>query len=265
MAPPQPIADDLNISRVSVKPPPFWKVNPTLWFAQLEAQFDIAGITVDSTKFNHVISAIESDILNSVCDIVLHPPVTGKYDTLKTRLIELHSESEESKIRTLLQGLELGHQRPSQLLCRMRNLAGETIGGPLLKSLWISRLPQNTQSILAALSDDLPKLAVVADKITDLTTLPHINSAATASTSPIEQQVAKLTKQVNELSLALKNSRERSYERRDYSKRNSRRNRSSGRYRQYKELCNNICFYHTNFGSKARKCVSPCNFRQSEN
>ncbi|XP_035217728.1 uncharacterized protein LOC118191048 [Stegodyphus dumicola] len=116
MAPPQPIADDLNISRVSIKPPPFWKVSPTLWFAQLEAQFDIAGITVDSTKFNHVISAIKSDILNSVCDIVLHPPVTGNYDTLKTRLIELHSER-----------LELGDQRPSQLLCRMRKLAGETV------------------------------------------------------------------------------------------------------------------------------------------
>ncbi|XP_035213270.1 uncharacterized protein LOC118187180 [Stegodyphus dumicola] len=40
-----------------------------------------------------------------------------------------------------------------------------------------------------------PKLAVVADKITDLTPLPHTNSAATASTSPIEQQVAELTKQ----------------------------------------------------------------------
>ncbi|XP_035209051.1 uncharacterized protein LOC118183563 [Stegodyphus dumicola] len=147
MAPPQTVEDDLNISRVFVKPYPFWKVNPTLWFAQLEAQFDIARITVDSTKFNRVISAIESDILNSVCDIVLHPPETGKYDALKTRLIELHSESEESMIRTLLQRLELSDQRPSQLLCRMRNVAGE----PLLKSLWISRLPQNIQSILAAL------------------------------------------------------------------------------------------------------------------
>ncbi|KFM66691.1 hypothetical protein X975_02212, partial [Stegodyphus mimosarum] len=148
----------------------------------------------------------------------------------------------------------------------MRNLAGETVGEPLLKSLWISRLPQNTQSILAALSDDLPKLAVVADKITDLTTLPHINSAATASASPNEQQVAELTKQVNELSLAIKKSRERSCERRDsYPQRNSRRSRSNGRYRQYKEPCSDICFYHTNFGSKAPKCVSPCNFRQSEN
>ncbi|XP_035216622.1 uncharacterized protein LOC118190043 [Stegodyphus dumicola] len=144
----------------------------------------------------------------------------------------------------------------------MRNFVEE----PLLKSLQVSRLPKNTQSILAVLSYELPKLAIVADKITDLTTLPNINSASTASTSPIEQQVAELTKQLNELLLAIKNSRERSCERTDnHSQCNRRRNRSNGRYRQHKEPCNNICFYHTNFGSNARKCVSPCNFRQLEN
>ncbi|KFM72748.1 hypothetical protein X975_08038, partial [Stegodyphus mimosarum] len=130
----------------------------------------------------------------------------------------------------------------------MRNLDGDTVGEPLLKSLWISRLLQNTQSILAALSHDLPKVAVVADKITDITTLPHISSAATTTTSPIEQQVAE---QVSKLSLTIKNSREPSCEQRDnYPQRNSRRNGSNGRYRQYKEPCNNICFYHINFGSK---------------
>ncbi|GFQ63984.1 uncharacterized protein TNCT_681781 [Trichonephila clavata] len=93
-----------------------------------------AGITADDTKFNHVISVIDSDILNCVCDIILKPPDADKYSTLKNRLIELHSESEASKIRTLLQGLELGDQRPSQLLARMKALAGDTVGEPLLKS-----------------------------------------------------------------------------------------------------------------------------------
>ncbi|KMQ86374.1 gag-pol polyprotein [Lasius niger] len=81
-----------QISRVGVKPPPFWKANPALWFVQLEAQFALANITEDGTKFNHVVSAIESDILNSISDLVLGPPETGKYETLKKRLIELHSE-----------------------------------------------------------------------------------------------------------------------------------------------------------------------------
>ncbi|GBN74770.1 hypothetical protein AVEN_209676-1 [Araneus ventricosus] len=109
------VSDDATIARVGVKLPPFWKANPSLWFVQREAQFALAGITVDDTKFNHIISAVDSEILNSVSDIILRPPDIDKYTILKKRLIELHSESEASKIRTLLQGLELSDQRPSQL------------------------------------------------------------------------------------------------------------------------------------------------------
>ncbi|GFS87099.1 retrovirus-related Pol polyprotein from transposon 297 [Trichonephila clavipes] len=80
-------------SHVAVKPPPFWKHNPALWFVRLEAQFDLAKILNDTTKFNYVLSAVESDILNSVSDLVLKPPENGKYEVLKKRLIEVHSES----------------------------------------------------------------------------------------------------------------------------------------------------------------------------
>lgn len=258
-----------NITRVAVKPPPFWKPNPTLWFAQLEAQFSIAGITADSTKFYHVISAVESDILNSVSDLILKPPAEKKYEALKQRLIDLHSESQESKIRTLLQGLELGDQRPSQLLTRMRALAGETVGEPLLKSLWLSRLPPHTQSILAALNETLPQLAGIADKISGITSTPSINFA-TAQTprqsDSLEQQVAELIQQVNKLTTTMQR-RERSKDR-ENNFRNSgeRRSSSRGRYfRQYKEPDNGLCFYHTNFGSRAKKCASPCSFHNQGN
>lgn len=33
-----------NISRLSVKSPPFWKQNPQLWFCQIEGQFATSGI-----------------------------------------------------------------------------------------------------------------------------------------------------------------------------------------------------------------------------
>lgn len=32
--------------------------NPVLWFAQVEAQFELANITVDQTKFNCVVSQL---------------------------------------------------------------------------------------------------------------------------------------------------------------------------------------------------------------
>ena len=97
-----------EVSRVSVKVPPFWKVNPALWFAHLEAQFANSYVTVDETKFNLIVASVESEILGTVHDIILSPPDQDKYETLKKRLIEFYAESESSKIRTLLQGLELG-------------------------------------------------------------------------------------------------------------------------------------------------------------
>lgn len=254
------------VARVALKLPPFWKSNPTLWFAQLEAQFTIAGITVDATKFYHVISVVESDILNTVSDIILNPTdETNKYAKLKERLINLHSESEESKIRSLLQGQELGDQRPSQLLSRMRSLAGSSVGEPLLKSLWLSRLPSNTQSILTAIGSDLPQLATIADKISDLSHAPSVYSATRENNSQIsilEKQISQLTEQVNNLSTYVRNS-ERPRERENSN--NRYRRRSQSRNRQYKEPHNNYCFYHTNFGTKARKCKQPCSFKNSEN
>ncbi|GFU40358.1 uncharacterized protein TNCV_4255391 [Trichonephila clavipes] len=152
-------------------PPPF----------KLQVQFDLAKILNDTTNFNYVLSAVESDILNSVSDLVLKLPENGKYEALKKRLIEVHSEREDSKIRILLHGLELGDQRPSQLLTRMRSLAGDNVGEPLLKSLWLGRMPNGTQTILAALNENLDQLATVAYKINDLTFSQGINSVAATS------------------------------------------------------------------------------------
>lgn len=252
-----------QVSHVGVKPPPFWKTNPSLWFLRLEAQFALAKITCELTKFNHVVAAVDADILISVSDIITNPPGDRPYEALKKRLIDSHSESEESRIRTLLQGVEIGDLRPSQLLARMRTLAGTTVGEPLLKSLWLSRLPTTTRSIVGALNEDLAKLAPVADKIHDLATFPQINSASNvpstsnAHTSSLELQIAQLTQQVSELTTKI-NQRGRPRENFQSRDRNFRRSRSRSRY---KEPANNHCFYHTNFGSKARKCSAPCSFR----
>lgn len=256
-----------QVSYVGVKPPPFWKTNPSLWFIRLEAQFSLAKITCETTKFNHVLAAVEADVLTSVGDIILNPPADQPYEALKKRLIEAHSESEESKIRTLLQGVELGDSRPSHLLARMRALAGGAVGDALLKSLWLARLPTTTRSIVGALSDGLSQLAAVADKIHDLSATPQINEAAClppAQNSALEAQISQLTKQVNDLAEMVRgrsHSRDNTYQhnrQRSYSRR-----RSSSRGR-YKEPANNMCFYHTNFGAKARKCNSPCSY-QKEN
>ncbi|GFS65040.1 hypothetical protein TNCV_1635501 [Trichonephila clavipes] len=58
----------------------------------------------------------------------------------------------------------------------MRSLAGDNVGEPLWKSLWLG-----TQTILVALNENLDQLATVADKINDLTFPQGINSVAATS------------------------------------------------------------------------------------
>lgn len=88
-----------NVNRVTVKTPPFWKGDPNIWFAEIEAQFTLGGITNYTTKYYHVISAVDTEILTQVSDIIQRTTETNKYDTLKSRLVNIYTVNEETKLR----------------------------------------------------------------------------------------------------------------------------------------------------------------------
>ena len=54
----------------------------------METQFYNSDITRDKTKYNTIVGVIDSDILSCVSDIVLNPPPSKKYVTIKERLIK---------------------------------------------------------------------------------------------------------------------------------------------------------------------------------
>jgi hypothetical protein len=91
-----------EVSRVSLKIPPFWKSNPALWFKQLESQFINCGIVQHSTKYHAVVAAIESNILSEVSDIIMKTPENNMYEKLKTTMINRFSEPETTKLKKLL-------------------------------------------------------------------------------------------------------------------------------------------------------------------
>ncbi|XP_023236255.1 uncharacterized protein LOC111635512 [Centruroides sculpturatus] len=160
-----------EISRVALKHPQFWDKEADLWFINIEAQFKLAYISQDTTKYYAVVSALNSEVLAYVSDIVRNPPRENLYQTLKDRLIAEFSDSEQKRVKDLLSNAVLGDDKPSHLLRKMRQLASNKVGEEFLRTLWIQRLPKETQAILSVSDGDLDKLAQMADKILELTPL----------------------------------------------------------------------------------------------
>lgn len=254
----QTLDSSTHIDRVSVKPPPFWKTDPKVWFLQLEAQFVLANITADATKFNYVVSAVDTEILAQVTDILNSPPSANKYNTIKDRLISIYADSSEQRLRRLLSGLELGDKKPSQLLNEMNRLGGSTVPEPLLRTLWMQQLPTHIQSVLTTSSDSIDNLSKMADKIAEIDQhQPRNFTAATCINDDLTETVKQLAREVAELKTSV--------QRQSDSNRSSRtrtRSRTPNRNRTFGD---GYCWYHHNFKEKARKCNAPCKYFHSTN
>jgi hypothetical protein len=72
-----------------------------LWFAQAEAQFALASVTSEKTKFNHVISQLEYRHAAEVEDIIISSAEEA-YTTLKTQHVHLLSSSRDQCVCHLL-------------------------------------------------------------------------------------------------------------------------------------------------------------------
>ena len=77
-----------TVAAVSIKLPPFWPMDPEVWFAQVEAQFTTRGVTAQKTRFDYVISSLSPEFAMEVRDLLLKPTAENPYDTLKAELIK---------------------------------------------------------------------------------------------------------------------------------------------------------------------------------
>lgn len=258
---------DAHIQKIGVKVPPFWQDCPEIWFVQIEAQFAVQKITSDNAKYNTIVASIESKVLCQVSEAVLNPPATDKYNNLKRLILNRYAESAQSKMQKLLSEMSLGDQKPSQLLAEMRRLGGTTVTEEFLKTLWLQNLPQQMKAILSTNEVDLSRLAILADKILEVTQGSNIQSvAATAELSPLEKRIEQLTQAVEMLTASRSSRSSRSSESRSRSRsshRNSSHSRSSTPINKKRHY--DLCWYHYKFGCSSNKCIEPCNFKSQKN
>ncbi|XP_063367160.1 uncharacterized protein LOC134655650 [Cydia amplana] len=146
---------ELSGIATNIRIPPIWRDQIRLWFVQFESI--VAPLKKgDQAMYELAIAKLERQDLDEVSDILLKPPETKKYETLKTRLITVYEESKERSLQRLLSEMELGDLKPSQLLRRMKTLAGSNVSETALRILWSNHLPLSVRAVVAS-SDTIMK------------------------------------------------------------------------------------------------------------
>ena len=241
---------------VAFRAPPFCSQDPSLWFSLLECSFKASKITNSLTKFTHAISHLPPELLPQASSVIAAAPTADNpYEDLKATLLKILQTSVATRLRELLSKEELGDEKPSQLLSRMKQLLADkyqSFDAELFKQLFYQRLPSSIQRSLFSVKDNLnaDAIATLADDF--MATLPP-PQASSISVSPHDSQLTQLTQLVSQLTsdmaklkLQLQN-RSRSRSSTPRRRRPSSRSRSPG-----------VCWYHRTFGAKAMKCVQPC-------
>ena len=92
------------------------------------------------------------------------------FQELKREILSRTVMSDEKKTAHLLSEERLGDKKPSQFLRRLKELAATNKKDIVIQHIFLSRLPEKWQEVLAAVSDgqSLEKLAVAADKMADV-------------------------------------------------------------------------------------------------
>ncbi|XP_037942334.1 uncharacterized protein LOC119675219 [Teleopsis dalmanni] len=225
----------------------------------MESQFRNAEITTDQTKYDHVVGSLDSATLRYIADIVRAPPVVEKYEAVKKPLIQDFADSENRKLRRLVQKCQLDNSKPTHLLRTMRDLASGAMNDGAIKQLWLDRLPEAVRAVVSISEADLDKCAQQADLMLEM---GNYNSVAVINTSAqnndhIMKAIDALSKQIAEIKTAQRRSRTRS-QTPDRKRRHS--TRTDSQVKRYP-----MCYYHYRFGVETKKCSLPCSFNQQGN
>lgn len=261
-------ASELSLATISVssKLPEFWVDMPRLWFAQFEAVM-APQKQGEEAKFNMVISKLGRDSIQQVSDLLVTPPESNKYTVLKERLLQVYEESAERQFQKLVSEMELGAQKPTQLLRRMKDLGRTTqVSDQTLKSLWLSRMPSSVRAVIAVCQDQsLESLATIADKVVENSTGYDVAAVAdTRAQTTTAGSLSDLANQINQLVLEVASLRNEVYGR-DRARSRSRgpaRSRSNSRRRRTPADADWLCRFHYRFRRNARSCEQPCAWRE---
>ncbi len=231
--------------------PDFYIAKPRLWFIQLEAQFDLANILDDRSRFFHVIASLPAEVASRIDFLIENPPDLNKYQALKEALLSAYEKSPLELCSQALTMASLGDRAPSQLMSDLIDLIPrnhKTGICPFVIALFIEKLPadirlclniENVSSyeILANQADALMARRLKSNNIN------HVQNFENVSNDEEMLEINNVNRNFNKKKFDFKKKSTSSTSKDDQNKK---------------------CWYHEKFGSNATKCVKPCVFFQDQ-
>jgi len=267
---------------VQVLPPVFCRRRVEGWLLQLEAHFAYREITEDAAKYTIAVVTIDKDVI-----VELPKFEEPKFENLTRWLKNVYGLKQEDTFQRLLSD-QTTEEDPGAFLRRLlAELPKDTHGSKITRVLFMNRLPQSVKSHLAALDPSTPlqTLADTADRIlrqerpstnapatlvaavpgppdsTPASTvtaipLPASNTPASAVTA-VAMPTDSLSVFFDRFSKMMEgwDAKLTAVAAGHTTPRTRFRNRSPAPSRRRGE-----CFYHHNFGRRARKCEPPCTY-----
>lgn len=237
---------EVSCHAVALKLPQFWSTDPQIWFAQVEAQFATRKITNQDTKFHYVVASLSPEVAVDIRDLLIQKPAENAYDELKKKLLERTTTTKAQKLQQLLATEELGDRKPSQLLRRFQQLLDDSpTDHPLVRELFLQRLPQHVRQLLAVTSNattPLEELAKLADKAMEVQG-NNINAVQRPSELAAFDNLQAQLNEINNTLATLTQKRTKPAGQPTVSLQTGKQP---------------LCWYHQRFGGKARKCQPPC-------
>lgn len=236
----------MAVYHVSVKLPDFWEEDPVTWFVETEAQFALANIVTDQTKYHHVITKLtKRTTTDHVWDILTNPPADGKYNAIKERLISVFSDTTQDIFNKLM-SVELGDQKPSHLLAYMRRLAQQmNMSDEQIKMIYLTKLPASARGILSILQNELTVIGTMADSVVKQEPqVSQVDERPDSKYDELKCEIENLTAAVRKLS-------------------QGKRAPPSRYNHQDRSDTHDVCWYHREHGRNARRCRQPCKFSKN--
>ena len=237
-------ADFPNVGSVSVKLPIFWTNDPELWFLQTESVFRsrTPRVTRDATKFDHCVSALPPEALNSVQNIIKMPETTAnRYQLLKDALQLTYGKTQAERHVQLINFASAKEpvldMKPSNMLLLVRDLSGDSKAA-FERAVILNRLPHSVRQSLSTIAAQSNEAwALEANKAMETFLLNHPGAtpasimALESGSSPPAGDHAGCTNCTPEVAAVARPQR--------------------------KQEAAFLCFFHQRYGAKAFSCKSP--------